>query len=104
MESPFVCNPNAMTAEQRRRHQGILEQLRASAQGVDELPDGYALRLPANAALTMLAAEFMTLESLCCPFLSFGLKLELPEQKLLRLELTGPEGIKQFLQAEFGFT
>jgi hypothetical protein len=48
-----------------------------------------------------MAAEFMTLERLCCPFLTLTLEVE-RERGPLWLTLTGREGVKPFLQAELG--
>jgi len=39
-------------------------------------------------------------ESKCCPFFDFHIDLE-NEGKLVCLRLTGEEGIKQFIRAEF---
>jgi hypothetical protein len=46
------------------------------------------------------AAEFISLERLCCPFFNFVLEVE-PESGPLWLKMTGQDGVKQFLQAEF---
>jgi len=48
-----------------------------------------------------MAAEFVALEKLCCPFVRF--LLEMPEDGgPLRLDLTGREGVKELLRAELG--
>jgi len=48
-----------------------------------------------------MAAEFITLERLCCPFLTLALEVE-RERGPLWLKLTGREGVKPFLRAELG--
>ncbi len=101
MESVIVCALNAMTTEQRAQHAALWQQVQAVSAETRELPTGYALRLPADAAHIVAAAEWMTLERLCCPFFQFELRL-LPEQAAVWLELTGPAGVKQLLQAELG--
>jgi len=47
------------------------------------------------------AAEFISLERLCCPFLRFSLEVE-PEGGPIWLRLTGREGVKAFIREEVG--
>jgi hypothetical protein len=98
--SPLACDLTALDPEQRERHQVHTRQLFASVQDIQELPDGYAFRLPIEADTILKAAKFINLERLCCPFFNFALEVE-PEGGPLWLKLTGREGVKQFLQAEF---
>ena len=100
-ESPIVCNLNALDKEQRGRHQSLTEQLRAAAQETRELPDGYSFRLPSDEATIQRAAEWITLERRCCPFIAFGLEAG-RENGPLWLSLTGREGVKPFLKMELG--
>jgi len=99
--SPIACDFTTMTAEQRARRQTLARQMHVAIQEVRELPDGYAFRFLAEPTLCLTVAEFMTLERLCCPFFTFTLELE-REGGPLWLRLTGREGVKQFLQVEFG--
>ena len=101
MESPFICDMTAMTAEQRARHHALAEELRPAGVEVKELPDGYAVRFPLEPEMVMLLAEFITLEHLCCPCFTLGLEVE-KEHGPLWLKVTGREGIKPFIRAEFG--
>ena len=100
-ELPLACDLSAIEAAQRERHQSNTEQLLATVQSTHELPDGYALRFPAESSIIIKAAEFIKLERLCCPFFNFVLEVE-PDNGPLWLKLTGPEGVKQFLRVEFG--
>ena len=100
-ELPIACNLDAMNAEQRIRHQLLWQQLAAAREEIRELADGYGFRLPANPAIVSLAAAWMTLEQLCCPFFQFDLRLT-AAQGPVWLELTGREGVKQLLQTELG--
>jgi hypothetical protein len=95
----FACNLTAMSPEQRQRHEGVVRELFQSPQEVRELPDGYGWRW--DKAKMMLAAEFITLERLCCPFFDFALSIESGSDSL-RLRITGREGVKEFIRAEFG--
>ena len=45
-------------------------------------------------------AQWVVAESKCCPFFDFHIDLE-NEGKLVCLRLTGEEGIKAFIRAEF---
>ncbi|MBV9957995.1 MAG: hypothetical protein JO360_06210, partial [Acidobacteria bacterium] len=62
--------------------------------------DGYAYRLPSNAQWITELARLIRLERECCLFLRFQLIIE-PDHGPLWLELTGPQGTKDFLTATF---
>ena len=47
-ESPIACNMAALSDDQRKRILVLLKQIRTAGQQVRELPDGYALRMPAE--------------------------------------------------------
>src|SRR5258705_7457561 len=100
-EPVYACNMNAMTAEQRKQHEIVARHLlqEAAAQRV-ELANGYAWRYSDPGLLTE-AAEFVSLERLCCPFFNFALELE-PDAGPLTLRITGAAGVKAFLLAELG--
>ncbi|MGQ0604933.1 MAG: hypothetical protein ACT4QE_24910, partial [Anaerolineales bacterium] len=97
----FVCNMNTLSAEDRQRHETVFGKLRASLIELAELPSGYAFHLPPDQSHILLAAEFITRERECCPFLSFAVHVE-PEGQPMALHLTGPEGVKPFLREELG--
>lgn len=101
MKSPFVCDMTAMTSEQRARHSVLARRLRPAVLEFKELPDGYAARLPPEPGMIMLVAEFITLELLCCPFFSLAMEVE-KKVGPLWLKISGEEGIKPFIRAEFG--
>jgi hypothetical protein len=98
-ETIIACDLTAIDASERDQHFLTVEQLFAAVQYSDELPDGYAFRLPAERLLD--AAHFIANERLCCPFFTFALHLE-PNGGPLWLRLTGSAEVKQFIQAEFG--
>jgi hypothetical protein len=100
-EQPFVCNLAALDAGQRKHHRELTARLRESVEAVRELADGYAFRLPADAAHINLTAEWVTLERLCCPFFAFQIDAGSDGQPLW-LRLTGREGVKPFMESEFG--
>jgi hypothetical protein len=99
--SPFACDMNAIEAGQRGRHIATIDELFRAVEGIRELPDGYAFRLPNESDVLLKAAEFIALERLCCPFFGFALEIE-PEGGALWLSLTGRDGVKPFIGAEIG--
>jgi hypothetical protein len=101
MESPFACDLTTMSPEQRARHGALARALRPAVIEFEELPDGYAARFPMEAATVLQLAEFLTLERLCCPVFTLALEVE-REGGPLRLRITGRDGVKPFIRAEFG--
>jgi len=98
MDEQFVCRLDVMDEAQRARHAAVLEALGQSLIETRELDDGFAFCYPPESLL--LTAEFISRERLCCPFFNFKLELAADGEPLW-LYLTGPEGVKAFLQAEF---
>ena len=99
--SVFACDMGAIEPGRRDQHIATAVELFQAVQVIKELPDGYAFRLPGETALLLKAAEFVSLERLCCPFFGFQIVVE-PEGGALWVHLTGPEGVKPFIQAEIG--
>ena len=98
--SPFACNLNGLTIAERVRHFGQLgPALRSLKTGVRELKDGYEFRFPSNARTIAMLAEWIEQERRCCPFFEVELRFE-REKGPVWMRLTGPEGTKQFIQAE----
>ena len=84
-QSKFYCNIKALTVEERAHHKQLSEKLMAARKEIVEMEKGY---------------DWVVNESKCCPFFDFHIDLE-NEGKLICLRLTGQEGIKQFIRAEF---
>lgn len=98
--SPFYCNRTALTAEQRQRQRELGQTLRASLLGVQELADGYEFEFVPDRANYQALAEFTPLEHACCSFFDISIRLEREGGKLW-WRLTGREGVKTFIRAEF---
>src|SRR3954470_15907011 len=94
----LACDMAALSPAQRERRAELVRALAADGLAVAEVPAGYALQLPADAGHILAAAEFVSLERLCCPFLT--LALELPPRGSLTLRLAGPAGARKFIRAE----
>jgi len=100
-QSAFACSRLALTAEQRKRHfEELTPALLKLNTGVRELPDGYEFEFPANPETFQLVSEWAIQERVCCPFFDIDLRLD-REGGPLWLRLTGREGVKQFIKAEF---
>ena len=99
-ETPLACRLEALPQGVRAKHSGLIEQLGGSLEEVRELPDGYAFRFAEDGFLFDRLAEWVRLESVCCPFLNFELRVERRAGPLW-LRLTGPPGAKDFLRDQF---
>ena len=99
----FACNLKAIPAAERPRYNDLTKRLWSAAGDRKELPDGYAVTLDGKAIRQTEIADWIRMERLCCPFLSLRVAAsENPGNWILKL--TGPEGVKAFLQAEFPVT
>ncbi len=100
VQSKYYCNIKALTPEERKRHEQLTEKLMAVRKEIVESEKGYEFQFsPKDVSLAELAA-WVGAESKCCPFFDFHIDLE-HEGKLVCLRLTGEEGIKAFIRAEF---
>ncbi len=99
--SPFFCDMNAIDPTQRKHHVTTAIAVFRAVQEIQELPNGYAFRLPNEATILLKTAEFIMREKLCCPFFGFSVEVE-PEGGPLWLRLTDGDGIKPFIRAEIG--
>ena len=92
-DMPVACS--LMEGDQARRGDEIAPLLKGR-QETRELPDGYALRFPADEAWAARLLAFIAGERACCPFFTFALVFE-PGQGPLWLHLRGPAGTKEFV-------
>jgi len=99
--SPIACDLTAISANTREGHVLTAKQMLGLVEGVRELPDGYAFRLPNETDMLLMAATYIANERLCCPFFAFGIEIE-SEGGPLWLTLKGREGVKEFLAADMG--
>ena len=97
-ELPIACSLTDPEFQQRRSE--LLKTFQGALLETKELDEGYAYRFPSSANWILELAQLITFERECCPFLRFNLRLE-PANGPLWLELTGPEGTKDFLKSLF---
>ena len=86
-EIPVACTLSDRELAERRG--GLLSELRGHRQETRWLSDGVALRFPSGPSVIACVAEFIRLESQCCPFLRF--QLDFPEVSTTRF-LRGVSG------------
>jgi hypothetical protein len=95
-DNPVACCLS--DAELRKREATLLAQFKSALTATEELPDGYAFRIPGEKTWLALATDLIAAERECCPFLTFQLTAE-PNMGALTIRITGPEGTKEFLKS-----
>lgn len=97
---PLACNLNALTAPERDRHHALGAKLKEAAIRREELRNGYAFAIDPTRVPLIEIAEWVSLESRCCPFLDFDIELRAKRGRLT-LRLTGEHrDVKAFLTQE----
>jgi hypothetical protein len=100
MDSPLPIACNLSDAEFRQRREELLKTVAGAVVKQQELVDGCAYCFPPEAKWIAELAQLIAFERECCPFLQFALRVE-PANGPIWLELTGPEGTKEFLNSIF---
>jgi hypothetical protein len=100
-EAPFACSMTALSAAERAHHKDLSAELHAAVKEIRELPNGYAFRLSGERRSLAMLSEWVSLERLCCPFFTFQIEAA-SETQPVWLRITGREGVKVFMQSEFG--
>jgi len=95
---PVACTlgPDALTA----RREGLLSELLRQPHTREDLASGYRFSFPATDGTFALVTRTVELERRCCRFLRFQITVE-PDGGPVSVELTGPEGTREFLSALF---
>jgi hypothetical protein len=99
-QTKFYCNIKALTPAKRAHQKLLTDKLIAMRKEIVEMEKGYEFQYnPSDVSLGELS-EWVAAESKCCPFFDFHIDLE-RKGGLLCLRVTGEEGIKPFILAEF---
>ena len=99
-QSKFYCNRQALNPTERAHHKQLSDKLLATRTNIVETEKGYEFQFsPSTISLAELA-DWVAAEGKCCQFFDFHIDLE-RQGTLLCLRLTGEEGIKTFIRAEF---
>ena len=93
---PIVCTltPSAL----RARRDGLLADLLRQAVDREQSPHGYRLRFAPTGETLSTIARALDAERQCCRFLRFEIAVE-PDGGAIFLELSGPRGTREFVQA-----
>jgi hypothetical protein len=97
----IACDLTGIRSADRPRYNELFKRLRTAIRYRTEVSNGYGFRLDSTTISLPEAAEWMNMERLCCPFLTFQLSTS-GNQQFWLLTITGPEGTKKLLDAEFG--
>lgn len=95
--APIACRLDAFDAEERAQHDALTKALRDDIQQTQDLPNGYAFRLPASSKCFAETAAWIALERRCCPFFDFELTWR-GQDPAPWLRLTGGKGVKEFVR------
>ena len=93
---PVACG--LTDSEFRKREATLLAQFKSAVIATEELPDGYAFRVPGDKKGMALVCELILAERECCPFLTFELAAQSNMGPVI-VRVTGPAGTKDFLKA-----
>jgi hypothetical protein len=96
----FYCNVKALSPAERASHKKRTDTLIAVRTEIVEMDRGYEFQFSPSSMTLAELAEWVAAEGKCCPFFDFHIDLE-REGKLLCLRLTGEQGIKALIRAQF---
>jgi hypothetical protein len=95
---PIACTLSPEAVKARRAN--LLDALMQRSSERTALPDGLRLRFTADAQILAEIARTVDAERLCCRFLTFTIVVS-PDGGPITLDLTGPTGTREFLDAMF---
>jgi hypothetical protein len=90
------------TPELQERKKTVIAELKALVLERKETEKGVRYKFEGSDKMIDLLSSFMKTERLCCDFFTFDLSVA-GEDKFIWLELSGPEGTKDFIETEIGF-
>ena len=98
IDLPVACTLSPAAFDARR--QNLLPGLWRRADQRHELPNGFRLGFEARPGVLADIARAIDAERQCCRFLSFAIAMA-PDEGPITLDLTGPAGTREFLEAMF---
>jgi hypothetical protein len=99
--SNFYCNLKALSTKERARHVLLTLEIERARVETIELANGFAFRFQDGTESLADLAEWVSAERKCCPFCDFEIELQ-GNNGPLWLKLRGKDGVKAFMQSEFG--
>jgi hypothetical protein len=97
-----ACICRLSSAELITRKQSIIGQLKTEILEVREMENGFAYRFHGRDEIFDALTHFIKTERTCCPFFEFSLVVSKNSSRIW-LELSGPEGVKEFIKAELAW-
>lgn len=97
---PIACDLGALSPAQREREQLLLAEFKAAVRETQETERGFRFVIPEDPELMGRLGEFLGLERLCCPFLTFELAVPAGRGPVI-LHVHGDPGAKTFLRSVF---
>jgi hypothetical protein len=85
------------TPELQKRKATVIAELKSLVLEIKQLESGYSYRFEATDEILDKLNDFIKTERLCCDFFTFQLTVE---ENTALLNITGPDGAKEFLTAE----
>jgi hypothetical protein len=92
---PVTCK--LTTPELQKRKATVVAELKALVQTRQELDNGFSYKFEGNDAILDKINDFIKTERMCCDFFIFQLTVE---ENVAVLNITGPNGAKEFLKEE----
>jgi hypothetical protein len=97
--SDLVCK--LTTPELQERKKTVISSLKTQMIEKKELKDGYAFKFSGSDKMVDELTEFIKTERECCDFFTFNLSIS-GDKSEAWLELTGANGVKDFISTELG--
>jgi hypothetical protein len=102
-ESPFYCNLDALTPNERSDYTALTARMGPAVAKTTEIKNGYVFYFDRARVTLVDIARWVEFERRCCPFFDFALSLD-RNNGPMRLTLTGPRGVTVFIREEFGIS
>lgn len=94
----ITCKLTTPALQQRRAT--VIRELKDLVLKKEEIPEGLQFTFQSTDPVLDKLLDFVKSERLCCDFLSFHLSVV---DDTATLQITGPEGTREFLEHEVGF-
>ncbi len=100
VSTEIVCK--LTSPELQKRKEVVLQSLREQVIEKHELPNGYSFKFSSEDLMLDELTEFIKTERQCCNFFTFNLIVN-GKENFSWLEITGGEGVKEFIVGELEF-
>lgn len=98
-EWKLACNLNAINNQERGAHLQVIKKLFNSVTKIEDDSNGYVFIVTDKPGVMKVIELFISNETKCCSFFKIQIKNTGND---IRLKISGKEGVKQFIRAEFG--